>query len=256
MTLRAALEAKASKVRPCHADTVIANVYRFLNHRRKTVTRGEVVVPGAETKHDFPKTANQLIHFKKTFTAASAPVKRGETPEIEFAKTNSIRGILPNHVPEPLAWSKWIYRSAVVFGQTLGALSPFADLPYEAALELHLPSDELLDHAGALVRGCKLASHLHDHGFIHGDLHLDNIMRGEDERMMLIDLAASRQIRDLSAAEAASVQADDFSELYRDLVLTQFHIGRIEDGPARKSIESIDELFPPEIASKLNKLRD
>lgn len=255
MTLRAALEAKASKIKPGDADAIIANVYRFLDHRRNTVTRGEIVVPGAQTKRDFPKTAKLPFHFKKTFTPASAPVKRGETPEMEFTKTLQIHAVLANHVPEPLGYSDWIYRGAVVFGQTLNALSPFADLSYEDALELHLPPQTLHEHAASLIRGCELVKNLHEKGFIHGDLHLDNIMRGENDTMMLIDLAASSRIEDLSPAEADNAKADDFSELFRDLVLAQFHVGRIEEEPAQRSIELIDDLFPPEIASKVNRLR-
>jgi serine/threonine protein kinase len=255
VTLRSALEAKASKIKPCDADTVIANVYRYLDHRRNTVTRGEIVVPGTETKRDYPKTAKLPFHFKKTFTPASAPVKRGETPEIEFIKTLQIHAVLANHVPEPLGYSEWVYRSAVVLGQTLNALSPFADLSYEDAVQLHLPPETLREHAASLIRGCELVKNLHEKGFIHGDLHLDNLMRGEDEKMMLIDLAASSPIQDLSLPEVSHARADDLSELYRDLVLTQFHIGRIEEAPAQKSVELIDDLFPPEIVSKLSRLR-
>jgi predicted unusual protein kinase regulating ubiquinone biosynthesis (AarF/ABC1/UbiB family) len=95
--------------------------------------------------------------------------------------------------------------------------------------------------AYALIRGCKAISDLHGNGFIHGDPHLDNIMRGEDENITIIDFAASTPIKDLRPPEVAASQADDLSELYRDLVLAQFHIGRIDESPPRKSIEQIDD---------------
>lgn len=67
--------------------------------------------------------------------------------------------------------------------------------------------------------------------------------------------SASQPIQNLSPIEASCAKADDLSELYRDLVLAQFHLGRISEGPAQKSIEQIDELFPPEIASRMGWLR-
>jgi serine/threonine protein kinase len=255
VTLRAEFEAKAATVKPCPADTVIANVYRFLDHRRNVVTRGEIVVPGVETKRQFPGTAQLPFHFKKTFTPASAPIRRGETPEIEFSKTLRVHAVFPNHVPEPLGYSEWTFRSTVVFGQTLNALSAFADLSYEDALELRVSPVELRDHADAVIRGCILVGNLHEKGIVHGDLHLDNIMRDEDEKIVLIDLAASQSIQNLSPIEAACAKADDLSELYRELVLVQFHLGRISERPAQTSIEQIDELFPPEIASRMGWLR-
>lgn len=65
----------------------------------RVITKGEIVFPGIATISRFPTAAEYLVHFRKTFTADSGPITRGETPEVEFAKTSRIHTALPGNVP-------------------------------------------------------------------------------------------------------------------------------------------------------------
>jgi hypothetical protein len=115
-------------VAPGRNDTVIATVYIDATTKGKIITRGEIVVPGEQTLRTFPRAGDFPFHFRKTFTTESGPIRRGETPQIEFAKTIPIHRSFPEQIPEPIGFDKWVYRCTAMSGQSLNALSPFVDL--------------------------------------------------------------------------------------------------------------------------------
>jgi len=81
-------------------------------------------------------------------------------------------------------------------------------------------------------------------------------MWADTDKPVLIDLAASDRLADLPVSKRQAAINDDFSELYRDLVLAQFHIGPLNNAHGQKSIQMIEDLFPPEILPILSKLTD
>jgi serine/threonine protein kinase len=115
---------------------------------------------------------------------------------------------------------------------------------------------ELREHARLVLGTCDLLDQLHTSNIAHGDLTLHNAMWEETDKPVLIDLAASARLKGLSNSERKAKIDDDFSELYRDLVLAQFHVGALPEAHAQKSIQMIEELFPPEILPILSKLKN
>jgi serine/threonine protein kinase len=113
----------------------------------------------------------------------------------------------------------------------------------------------LMEHARMVLGVCQLLDRFHAGGFVHGDLTLHNVMWDETDHPILIDLAASSNLDDLPRSKRQPAIDDDFSELYRDLVLTQFHVGILSHFHARKSVQMIDDLFSADILPTLNKLK-
>lgn len=210
---------------------------------------------GEETKRAFPQTADFPFHFRKTFTPQSGPIKRGETPEIEFKKTAPIHQQFSREVPEPLGYSQWVYRCAAVCGQTFNALSPFVDLKAELAFELNLKQAEIRNHAERVLQLCELLEKLHASGRVHGDLTLHNAILDESGHAILIDLAGSEELEEMSDEQQRAAIDDDFAEPYRDLILAQYYIGPSRHAHAQKSILRIEGLFSERFLPKLRKLR-
>lgn len=248
----------ASRIGRQQHDQVIASVYAdAIRTSGRIVTRGEIVVPGTNTLQSFPATKNFPFHFRKTFTSESGPIKRGETPEVEFEKTRVIQSLLPGKTPIPLGFDRWTFRSEAICGSTLQAHSPFSDLGYEASLQLQPDRDLLKIYAQAVISVCSVLDELHAKGYVHGDLTLHNAMSvpvGRQIRPVLIDLASSTALNTLSPSEQAEAIADDFSELYRDLALIQRFTGEMADPHACRSLDLVEDLFPEEIACIIKQL--
>jgi hypothetical protein len=119
-----------------------------------------------------------------------------------------------------------------------------------------LPSDYCSGHARIVLGVCDLVGQIHAGGIAHGDLTLHNAMWADTDKPVLIDLAASARLADLPVSKRQATINDDFSELYRDLVLTQFHIGPLNNAHAQKSIQLTEDLFPHEILPILSRLTD
>jgi hypothetical protein len=152
---------------------------------------------------------------------------------------------------------EWTYRCTAVCGQTLNGLSPFIHLNYEAALASILEKNDILAHMRELFWGvCDLVGQIHAGGIAHGDLTLHNALWADTDKPVLIDLAASARLADLPVSKRQAAINDDFSELYRNLVLAQFHIGPLNNAHAQNSIQLIEDLFPHEILPILSRLTD
>lgn len=105
-----------------------------------------------------------------------------------------------------------------------------------------------------MLRICELLDQLHSEGFSHGDLTLHNAMVTWEKGIaspVLIDLAGSADISSLPEAQRLMQINDDFAELYRELVLSQFFLGPLPHVHARKSLRRIDELFPDHVLTRL-----
>jgi hypothetical protein len=252
------LKAQAARLSPGAEDQVVGVVYRDATNAGGIITLGEFVVAGRNTLCKYPKTGKYPFHFRKTFTPQSRPIQRHETPAIEFAKTAAIYEAMPGKVPEPLGFNTWTYRSAPVCGWTLNASSPFIELAYEDALALDPNLETLTKHTQGVLAVCGLLEQFHARGIAHGDLTFHNAMLyldGTCIQPILIDLASSVRLGKLSEQDQQHAIADDFSELYRDLVLAQVYLGPLRNAHAQKATQQMDELFPLDILPKLAKLK-
>ncbi|WP_198529897.1 phosphotransferase [Geminisphaera colitermitum] len=244
-----------------HEDLVLYRVYRDEMFSGEARTFADIVIPGIETRKAFPPTNTYGIHFRKIYTPASPPIGRGETPEVEFARTIRALSKIPTDLGnrlKPLAHESLVYRSRVVPGQTFAAMSPFSDLSYEDAIAAPL-IPEVADRLEMRISASYDATlRLHKAGVLHGDLHLDNIMWIADDPtapVQPIDLASTVFKEDISAQEWDMGVFDDLNEFLREAGLLQLNQKRRIIGCCFDEARKLaSELFPEDIATALRAL--
>jgi len=242
-------------------DLVLYKVYRDEMVSGEVRTFADIVVPGLETRRAFPTTAAYGIHFRKIYTPSSPPLRRGETPAVEFARTTRALTKIPADLGSrltPLAHEALVYRSRVVPGQTFAAMSPFSDLSYEDAIASTLIPEVVAGLEMRTTKSYQAILRLHETGVLHGDLHLDNIMWIADapaEPVQPIDLASAVFREDVTAAEWSEGVFDDLNEFLREAGLLQLNQGRLIKGPCFEEARRLaHDLFPEAIADALLKL--
>jgi serine/threonine protein kinase len=241
-------------------DYVWKPVYIDKTTRGTLRTTGEIVIPGSSTRRLDPLTSKYGIHFRKTFTADSPPLKRGESPRIERENTLRIIELLPvdfsDHL-EPLGASDFVFRSRIVIGETFASISPFSNESYNAAISLPLDSQVVLRLQFQIHQAFASVQTLHQYGVAHGDLHLENILwtKRDDYPARPIDFGSAIFRTEATPEQWAASCRDDFEEFYREAGLLQLNIKQLLKGEVFEgSVEKADALFPPEIAGKLNNL--
>jgi hypothetical protein len=238
-------------------DLVVYEIYRDTTTSGRVPTVGDIVIPGQMTLETCPETSGYGIHFRKIYTRDSPPIRRGETPAVEFARTTRALRLLPDDIGirlKPLAYDTWIYRSRVVPGQTFAAVSPFSDLPYDDAIEQAIDESESAALAARITASVAIVRRMHGANVAHGDLHLDNLMWISDLRehqVQPIDLAAAVFREDVTDEEWAAAVHDDLSELMREAGLLQLCLGRKLEGVCFGEARALaNGLFPGLIAGR------
>lgn len=243
-------------------DLALYEIYRDALTTGTIQTFADLVIPGRRTLASCPGTQRYGLHFRKRYTPNSPPIRRGETPEVEFQRTQRALTRLPADLGfrlEPLSFEPWIYRARVIPGQTYAALSPFSDLSYEEAIATPFKADAAQLLEARIERCYAVVGAMHAAGVAHGDLHLDNMMWVADapeNPVQLIDLASCFLREEESAWDWAEGVADDLSELLREAGLLQLALRRRLLGAcAQAAVQRADDLFPDNIAELFLELR-
>jgi len=241
-------------------DLVLFEVYQDRTTSGVLLTRGDIVIPGSEILATLPTSKRYGCHFLKTFTLASPPLRRGETPRMEFERTlEVIEALGPGRASyiEPIAFGPLEYRSRAIPGVTYASQSSFRNLSYEHSIEVgsHLDPTEVTEMAQRLYEADAHIRALHEKGFSHGDLHPDNIMTVTDRDgkswSQMIDFASAVPTSGFSETKLAELQFDDRIEFLREIALLQIARGQTFDHPmAVESLDKADDLFPDEIADR------
>lgn len=238
-------------------DLVLMPVYLDATTSGAIRTRGEFVVPGSKTVDRFPTCGKYGIHFRKTFTPESGPLRRGETPAIEFERTQRIRARLPAdlaQVIEPLAAEPLVYRSRAIAGATIAALSPFTNQSYEDALVCRLSPFDIASTGRRCEAVFNAITDLHTRGIVHQDLHLENVLWLPQKGGVAvpIDFGAAGVREEMTAQKWREACADDLTEIVREAGLVQARLNRRLDAPVFKAaIQQANDLFPDCVADIL-----
>jgi hypothetical protein len=255
------LEQKGRELYQGPDDLVVYEIYRDTTTSGRVPTMGDIVIPGQETLEACSDTREYGIHFRKIYTRESPPIRRGETPAVEFERTTRALGLLPRDIGirlRPLAHDTWIYRSRVVPGQTFAAVSPFSDLSYDDAIAQAIDESESAGLATRITESVAIIRRMHAANVAHGDLHLDNLMWISDlaqHRVQPIDLASAVFREDMGEDEWAAAVQDDLSELLREAGLLQLCLGTEIDGVCFGEARDLATgLFPEPIARKFEDL--
>jgi hypothetical protein len=195
---------KALLENPPKEDTTLHIIYKT------PYVLGEIVLAGKKTSQDHPLCQFYPIHFKKTYLKE---ISRWETsPAHEAKQSHKIwqhfqESITQNQdeskptIPLPLGGSPNTYRSQLLEAKSLGSMSPVNSnaTPQEICKQIavsrkNLNSIESL-WAGIESLNQKVAT-LHKGGFLHNDLHKENLLIRETEGKLegcLIDFETSEE---------------------------------------------------------------
>lgn len=215
---------------PPDQDTTLHVIYKT------PYVLGEIVLSGKNTTKTHPLCKFYPIHFKKTYLKA---MSRWETsPNHEAKQSHKIW----NHfqecqkepsdgtksiIPLPLGSSPSTYRSQLLEAKSLGALSPVnsnAD-PDELSKQI-IDAKKNFGSVLKLWDGIeslnKCVDTLHEGGFLHNDLHKENLLLREDNNMLegcLIDFETSEEDSRFNTLEWAATKTNDKRYLLKEACL-------------------------------------
>jgi hypothetical protein len=170
---------------PPQDDTTLHIIYKT------PYVLGEIVVAGKKTRKMHPLCSFHPIHFKKTYLKA---MSRWETDtkheatqshkvwsHFEESSTQTTRA----KVPLPLASSPTTFRSQLLTGKSLGALSPVRHTgKTEDTLKQIVDAKKNFGSIKTLWEGLEslneVVDTLHNGGFLHNDLHKENLLLCEE----------------------------------------------------------------------------
>jgi len=174
---------------PPEEDTTLLVIYKT------QYVLGEVVLAGRKTQETYVTTKFHPIHFKKTYLQKfsrweTSPQHEAQMShlvwkhfESKYAQPPQQSGIGPSYpnVPRPLGADATTYRSEILEAKTLGALSPVSST--QDAKHIALQIKWAIKNFGdikPLWRGLeelyKETQYLHNGGFLHKDLHRENLL--------------------------------------------------------------------------------
>jgi hypothetical protein len=166
---------------------------------------GEVVLSGQNTRKKHPLCNYHPVHFKKTYlqkfsrweTNPLHEAKQSHKVWVHFQETedasdNLLTNTTQNNatrtpVPLPLGACSDSFRSQIIVGKSLGSLSPIrhtgdANATLKQILEArkifqsHKQQDYPMRLWDGLVSLDKVVNNLHTGGFLHNDLHKENLL--------------------------------------------------------------------------------
>ncbi len=255
------LEAKGLSLHEGANDLVLFPIYQDYTNRGRLYTICECVIPGTATLSRVPAASEFGIHVRKTYVADAPPIRRGETPAVEFARTTRARSRLElRHAAliRPIGHEALVYRSRAIPGISVASRSVFKDHREVKAPEIVMSGEDLARMHGQITDLHRVVSNLHKGGLAHGDLHLENALWiGDVDGFVLpIDFAAAEFREDYTEAEWRELVFEDMREIYREALLMQLSIGRALPGAvfteARKHAKII---FVDELADQVSLLR-
>jgi hypothetical protein len=164
---------------PPPQDTKLQTIYKT------PFVSGDIVLAGTDTRKKHPLTHLHPIHFKKSYLQK---LSRWETSATHEA-------IVSQHIwdhfqelgnpgtptPLPLGASTYTYRSQLLTAKTLGSLSPVSLplTPNQTPRQILLAREQkkhLLPLWDLLEKLNELIDTFHSGGFLHNDLHRENLM--------------------------------------------------------------------------------
>ncbi|HEY3500925.1 MAG TPA: hypothetical protein VGK73_39805 [Polyangiaceae bacterium] len=200
----------------------------------------EIVIAGAETRAEFPLSAQYPLHFRKTYFPGRL---RGD-PKDEFARQSEASELIG--LPPPIGYGESVFRACLVPGKPYAALTPFNAEPEERNLR---PARELPLAAAAgqfrLVQDAyALLLRLHEGGLVHGDAVLQNfIVSPSPLEILPIDFEASQRREAFDETGWQAACEADVDPLLREAVLLQCSLGP-QPGPlAEHAARRIQKLF-------------
>jgi len=210
--------------------------------------RCELVIAGKETRKAFPLANEFPIHVLKTNMGDMEYDARKE-----FSLTLLLATEAPGLGPMPIGFTNKTFRSEFINGQTIRSLSaPFPIYKVKGdTKEPKKPSKEDLTSIWQAAEKTYLqAKELHESGFTHGDLHMDNVIIDTNGNAKLIDFETLQE-----PLREEDYEKDFFNikELGKKLV----HLGlEPPTGPLKEAMEPEIKLVKHQMALRAKRLKE
>jgi hypothetical protein len=207
---------------PPDHDHVIRTLSRKLSNGLPLI-QGDLVIAGKDTMQSFPRAREYPVHFRKTYypTAFHPPAT------LEFEKHERISRIID--VPPPIGATRNCFRSCFIPGVPLSRLSPFGVEPAEQNLLVAagMETAALIGLWHLLEEVSRQVAVLHEHGVVHGDLFLHNVIVSRSPvAVCLIDFEqAVERAPETDADGWAEREAKDLEEVLRHALWVQAGLG-------------------------------
>jgi len=215
---------------PPAEDTTLHVIYKT------PYVMGEIVLAGTKTRQKNPLCDANPIHFKKTYLKN---MSRWETSPHHVARQTQMiwEHFQESHpwkggharIPRPLGASPESFRSTLLEARSLGALSPInphGDAKETANQILQARTTEKHSHIAKLWEGLEnldlQTDNLHSGGFLHKDLHRENLMLRESDGKYegcLIDFETSEEDERFGTPEWVKACQEDKRHLHREASL-------------------------------------
>ena len=178
---------------PPKSDVVIRTIYKSLDDY--FMIEASLVVCSGEVRRRNPAAQKRPVQFLKT---ARVSVREGAS-QGEYERAKMLFEKFPDIIPEPILGAENEFRSEYIPGVTLRCLAlrfglskPMTgDMPFKPRVPSEDDLGSLFRHANQVAESLK---RLHEFGYIHGDLHLENVLIAPG-RAVLVDLETVRESR-------------------------------------------------------------
>ena len=252
------LEDEGQQFNKKEEDMVLFTAFVRTDDKGVITSRGEVVIPGTKTLAAHSKTSRYGVHFRKTYTAKAPQIIAGETPSTEAGQTSFAINNKAN-AADCLGYDELTYRSRVIPGKPLTALSFFADLSYDHGLDRQGSiSVQQAAEMNVILQKCfDAAAALHTAKLVHNDLHTGHVLcdfSGSSPRAALIDFTSctrSKEGKEGKSATPLDLLIHDANQILRESAMLQACCGVTTSQVARLAWQNLDTLFPGPIAERI-----
>jgi hypothetical protein len=225
--------------RPQQKDYVLHTIYvKTVNEM--PLKQAELVIAGNETLESVPRARHYPVHFRKTYY----PQSFFTDPRVEFDTTQKAADLLG--MPEPVGYSRTVFRNSFIPGRTFDRVSPFGASPEDRniAIGRDAPVAQLAGIWRLLEEIFAQITTLHENRFSHGDMQLHNILVCPSPlRAFLIDFEVSVADFDGPDEDWEKKVYTDLEEILREAIYVQTALG-CQQGPlAERSLELLPRLF-------------
>lgn len=226
---------------PPEEDTPLETIYET------PFVRGEIVMAGKKTRKEYPRTAYYPLHFKKTylekFSRWETTPKHEEDMSLMVWKHFQEEGE-HNKVPLALGADAKTFRSQLMQGKSIGALSPIhnGDNPKELANQI-VKAKENYGPVSKLWAGLEAvhasAATLHQGGMLHHDMHRENMLISPDGDGFLIDFETMEEDDRFASLAWEDATKEDLRYLIEEAALVSFCAGPNEKLPTNTELSKL-----------------
>lgn len=224
---------------PRREDYAIHTILRKNDPTGEPLIETQLTIAGQKTRKQFPATNEYPVHFVKRYSLTSYH----SDPEIEYRNGLEIQKFLD--ISRPLGADAKTFRNCFLPGIGLNKLSPFGVEPLYRNIDIAEEQEpkELQRLWSYLEKAFQQITILHEHGWVHEDMELHNIIvMPKTKSVYLIDLESALPRDQVEDWEAACLQ--DKINILREAIYIQCALGKKQTALGKASRSLLEQIFP------------